>query len=130
MKAWLVKWLLGNATVEERTLYTALLLDRLGALPLSDILYQDEAGTLLIGGRPVDIEKARLLRNAARNALDNAALVLIREQVAYQASVLGSTKAQTPTDLLFARAALWWVQEVEKKLRLLAQDDPSYGEYA
>ena len=123
MKHWLIKLLLRSMTDADRDLCTRLLLDKVDGLPLADIIYQDDRGVLYVNGRQIDSEKARQLRTAAEQALNNPALLLIREQVAYQASILGAVKAQSIPDLTFARAALWWGREEDTKLHLLAQTE-------
>lgn len=125
MRKWLFNWILNTLTPEEVDNLTGVVLERVKAAPLRDILFSDERGVLIIDGVPADIEKMRMLRESARIALNNPALTLIRAQVARQASVLAVTKAETPRDLIFARAALWWGDEEEKKLRVLAQQEES-----
>lgn len=119
----LALWLLdGTLPIKTRHLLTRKLLDGLGALPLADIIYTDaETKELVINGRIAEVEEIRRLRETARSALNNPALKLIREQVAYIASVMGSAKAVTIDDLQFTRAALWWGQEEDRILKTLAQ---------
>lgn len=106
---------------EERNLCTGLLLDKLGAIPLRDILYQDtDTGTVMVKGEEIDFRMAQDLRNGANAALDNRTLTLIREQVAYESAVQALAKANTLSDLIFFRAALWWGEQVQKKLEFLA----------
>lgn len=69
----------------------------------------------------MDMEKAKVLQEAARTALNNQALILIREQVVYETFTASATKAVTGEDLTFYRSALWWGQRIEYYLRLLAQ---------
>lgn len=118
----LVKKLRGmELTDEERNLCTGVLLDRLGAIPLRDILYQDtETGTVMVKGEEIDFRMAQDLRNGANAALDNKTFTLIREQVAYEAAVQALAKASSLSDLIFFRAALWWGEQVQKKLEFLA----------
>ncbi len=96
------------------------ILDYLQAIPLHAIVSTNEDGELTISGKTIDIEKARQLQAHARSALDNKALTLIREQVVYESYAGAATKAATGEDLTFYRAALWWAQEVEKHLKVLA----------
>lgn len=108
-------------SVEDRNLLTAAILNTLQALPLHAILEQDESGAMIVQGKPLDVEKGRQLRDGAAAALRNPALLLIREQITYTAFVGASITSKIPEDLLFYRAALWWGQETEKLLKLLAQ---------
>lgn len=106
---------------EERSFCTGLLLDKVGALPLRDILYQDEStGSIIMRGEEIDFRMAQELRAGANAALNNKTFAIIREQVAYEATVQATAKAVTLADLIFYRAALWWGKEVEKKLNFLA----------
>lgn len=121
----LLKFALERAVLgsDERNLLTALLLEGLQARPLADILYIDEDKQLIVNGKPADMEQMRLLHGHARAALDNKTLSLIREQVAILASIGGAVKAAKVEDLIFYRAALWWGQQEDFYLKLLAQRD-------
>jgi len=77
---------------------------------------------MLVNGREVDMEMARLLRESAKGALDNRALNFVWEQVRYQAITLGVHQNTTPEQGLFAKAALWLEEEVRKNLHTLAQE--------
>lgn len=110
-----------NLPIEDRNALVVHILGELQALPLSDIIYVSPDGQLLVRGRSLDMEQMRLLRESASVALTNHALTLIREQVTFEAITLGIHKVENPEQLFFARAALWWGNEVEKKLLLLAQ---------
>lgn len=121
MRAWLVGKLIKRTSTAERNKIVIHILDSLQASPLNDIISVNDDGELTVNNRSLDIEKGRQLRTAADAALRNQALNLIREQVKYIAFVGAATKAQLPEDLLFYRAALWWGQEIERFLKLLAQ---------
>lgn len=123
MRSWLLKYILKTLTNDEADLLTRIVLEKVHAAPITDILFVDERGVLHVDGKAIDIDKMRQLRDAARLALQNPALTLIRAQVARQASVLAAIKAETTRDLVFARAALWWGDEELKKLQILAQQE-------
>lgn len=110
-----------DLSLAERNLFTELVLDRLDALPLHDIITVGDEGELLINGSVVDLEKARDLHVLANAALDNKAEKLIDEQVMWAAMVNGLHKGDTPEKLYFYRAAIWFGQQRENLLRLLAQ---------
>lgn len=110
-----------DLSVEEQNTIVIHILDNIRALPLSDTIYISTDGQLLVRNRPLDMEQMRLLRESARAALENHALTLIREQVTFEAITMGVHRVDDPKQMLFARAALWWGNEVEKKLLLLAQ---------
>lgn len=118
-----VRWTLKRADLspKDRNLLTGMLLEKLHAAPLHAILEVNEEGVMLVSGQPLDIEKGRQLQSSAGQALRNPALSLIREQVMYLAFVGSAIKSAEINDMAFYRAALWWCQEVEKLLKLLAQ---------
>lgn len=112
-----------SLSVTDRNKLVIHLLDKLGALPFRDIITVDEQGSLLVSGRTVTMEQARVLRDSARGALDSQAFRIIREQVLFQAVTLGTHKAEDEKQMFFARAAIWWGQREDEFLRLLAGSD-------
>lgn len=110
-----------DISMDDRALLTTAILDKLGALPLSAIITNDEQGQLLVHNEPLNIENARILRDSAIQALENQALALIRSQVAFSAITIGIHKAEKVEQMIFGRTALWWGQEVERYLMILAQ---------
>lgn len=125
----LTAYLLRNTKLDlqSKNLLTNVLLDKLYALPLRDIIMQDGNGRLLINGRPVEFEYARKLRESARGAVENTALSFVYEQVQFLAITAGVHKNIAQEDGLFAKAALWQGQEVMNALRTLAQIDAGDG---
>jgi hypothetical protein len=123
---WIVgKLLKSDLSTRDRNTLVIHILDTLHALPLRDTIYVADDGTLIVNGRSLTLEEMKALRESARAALDNRALNLIREQVSYQAiNVALASKAQLDIDLYFSRAAIWWGQQVDAKLALLAQRTP------
>ncbi len=112
-----------DLTIADRNKLTFAILDTNYALPFRDIIQVNDVGETLLNGHPLDMDKARQLRESARAALDNQALDVIRAQVAFAAVTLGVHKVLNAEQMLFARAALWWGQESDKHLRMLAQVD-------
>lgn len=102
---------------------TVSILKELGALPLRDMIITNQEGILLVNGRPLDLESARLLRESASATLNSKAFAFVREQVLFNAVKTGVHKAETPLQMLFAKAAIWWGQEEDRILRTLAQAD-------
>lgn len=109
-----------DLTIEERTLCTGVVLDKIAALPLRAIIENSDEG-ILINGKQVDIEKLRVLREHAVAALDNQALNFIAEQVVWIAVQRGIHQAKTPEDLFFYRAAIWFSEQMKIHLQILAQ---------
>ncbi len=118
----LVKWLLGrDLDLDQRNVLVVHILDNLGALPIHGIISTSDEGEILLNGSSLDIEKLLLLRESARTALDNPALKIVNHEVEYIAVVNGVHKAQTPYDLIFYKAALWYGQQQKLQLSILAQ---------
>lgn len=131
----LVKWALGiiqraDLTIQERTLCTGMVLDKLDALPLRAIVESSDEG-ILINGKPVDLDKLRVLREASIAALDNQALNFIAEQVVWLAIQRGIHNGDTPEKLYFYRAAIWFSEQMKAHLQILAQapNSPVSGDY-
>jgi hypothetical protein len=121
----LVVWLLesNKLSFESRNKLITCILNKLYALPFRDIIKRDEQGVLLVNGKPLDLEGSIVLKDSARGALQSVALKLIREQVAFNAVTLGVHQVQTPDQMIFSRAAIWWGQNEESLLKLLASED-------
>lgn len=131
----LVKLALGvlrrsDLTIQERTLCTGLVLDKLEALPLRDIITSSDEG-ILINKIPVSVEKLRLLRESAKSALSNQALDYIGQQVVWLAIQRGIHNADTPEKLYFYRAAIWFSEQLKAHLETLAgpANSPLSGDY-
>lgn len=115
-------WLLKKSTLNVDLRNTLVLhtLDKLGALPFRDILTANTEGDIIVGERTLDKEQAFQLRESAKAALDNQAITLAKAQVAWKAVVMGVHKAENPDQMIFAKAALWYGQELEDMLATLA----------
>lgn len=107
-------------SIEQKNRLSISILDSLEALPLATTFSYSEEDELLVNGKVISIEQAIVIRESAKVALDNKALVLIRDQVAYEAIVNGVHKVNGDSGQLFMRAALWWEQECHKLLLSLA----------
>lgn len=123
-----VKWALrviqrADLTIEERTLCTGAILEKLEALPLHAIVETSDEG-ILINGKVVDIEVLRVLRESAIKALDNRAFNFIAEQVVWIAIQRGIHNGDTPEKLYFYRAAIWFSEQMKAHLQILAQQRP------
>lgn len=112
-----------SLNIEERQMLTAMLLDKLGALPLHAKIKMDKTGAVIVNGRPLNFEQAERLKQAATAMQNNAARNLVRESVAFMAIVDGVHKNISPEMGLFAKAALWWLQEEDALYALLAPEE-------
>lgn len=109
-------------TQEEYALCTAVLLRKIRALPIRDILIFDEHGTIVsIAGRPLEIEVAMQLREGAKVMLRNPTRRVIRDQMRWLAISVGIHQGFNESQVIFAKAALWLDDEENKLYRLIAQ---------
>lgn len=115
-----------NLTLEQRNELITYIMKDLGSLPIHGIITTSDTGELLIGGSSLDIAKAKQLRESARVALDNVAMKVITQEVLYQAVVGGLHKSRNDFDLYFYRAAIWFGQQQEAHLKVLAQREENY----
>lgn len=124
--AHLTIWLLKGSQLrnEERQLLTSTLLDKLGALPLHATITIDESNRFFVAGRPMDLEVARALSEGSRGMLRNYARKFVRETVQFLAIKKGVHENTSPEQGLFAKAALWAMDEEDQLYRLLAQEEP------
>lgn len=122
----LVVWLLRNGRLsnENRQLLTAELLDRLGALPLHASIRIDELGNWFVRGRPLTLERAHKLHQGAKAMLKNYTRTFVQEQVRFMAIQKGVHENVSPEQGLFAKAALWAMQEEQALYLSLGQDEP------
>lgn len=109
-------------SLENRNLLTVFLLDKVGALPFTDIIQRNE-NQMLVNGVPLDYEKAKALQESAKAVLNNAALKIVWESVAYRAVNNGIYQAETERQIFWARAALWYGQQEKEILRELAGEN-------
>lgn len=121
LTVWLLKH--GKLSDENRNLLTVQILDKLGALPFRDILTTNELGETLVNDVPLDVERARLLREGARAALNNSALQTIWQSIAFKAVNYGFHQAETERQILWGRAGLWFSQQMQEMLRDFAGRD-------
>jgi len=122
-----VAWLLSRSriSIRDRIVLTNAVLDKLAVVQSGDILTVDSSGKLAISGQPMELEFARILSESARAMLHSTARSVVRKQVEYIAVTHGIHKAETPEQMLFAKAAIWYGQEEDKLYRLLAGEDLS-----
>ena len=110
----------GNLSDKDANICTTVILDKLQATPFSDIIKVTEEG-ISIRGKLLDVEQARNLRESAKAALSNKALSLVLEQTAFAAMNHVAENAETPVQMIFARAAMWLKKQQTQSLEILAQ---------
>lgn len=118
----LCAWMLLHSSmkVEDKTRITNTFILK-HALPISSIIkYED--GQLLVNNVVIEKEARLALRESARNTLQSHARKIVLEQVASMAVNLAVHQGTSPDQILFAKAALWSIQEENKLLEQLAQE--------
>ncbi len=101
-----------DLTLEDRVALTTCLLDKLNAVPIGDIIMFTENG-LMINGKMLDMEQTISFREASVALKENFARKVIHEQVRYKAIDLGINKAQSIDTLMFSKACIWVINELE-----------------
>lgn len=99
------------------------LLDNFRAVPIRDIIKFNQFGAVLVNGQELDAEQSIRIKQSAHALFDNQVRRLVQDQVTYNAINLGVHKGTSPETILFAKASLWVMQEEEKLVRALAQED-------
>jgi len=92
-----------------------------GALPLHATITED-GGVISIKGVPLSGEYAVRVRENASAALHNLALQAVDEQTLYLAISQGIHLSQNFDQTLFAKAAIWVVEQRKRLLESLAQE--------
>ncbi len=115
----LLKW--ARLSIEDRTLLTVAMIDKLKALPVSDIISLDQKGSLLIEGKPVELNQAISLREGARLIVNSPTYRIVQAQILYQATKLGIHEGDTPEKVFFSKVAIWWHQEQKALYESFAQ---------
>lgn len=111
----LTVWLLKHKTLtgEAKMKVTNAMLNNIGALPIADVIeYKD--GVMTVGGKNLDFEQANNLVSSAKALDDNLFRKVIQEQVKHEAIKMGIYNGLSPETILFAKAALWYLQEENK----------------
>lgn len=112
-----------DLSTADRSLLISAILDKLAAIPVSDIIYVNDKGKLFVNGREADTDEAISLRESAYKVLESKAFKLIREQVVYATFVHAVHKAVTPEDLILSKGALLWGQMENDLLTAIANND-------
>lgn len=97
-----------SLSITDRTLLTAVLLDKLGLIPAGDIIQIDAVNGLKIGGKKITVDEAAILRASARRVLAEPAWKTVHDQITFEAIKLGIHKGNTPEEIYFSKVALWW----------------------
>lgn len=90
-------------------------------MPIGDIIHFTETG-IMINGKDLDLDQAINFREACMVLKDNYARKVINEQIRYLAIDMGINKALSVDTLMFSKAALWVLNEVEILIQKLSTD--------
>lgn len=109
-----------DITNEDRQLLTSLVLIRLGVLPLRASITLDGAQQIFVNGKRPELDVAKQLRESSKSMLNNFARKFVRETVTFLAIKQGVHENLSPEQGLFAKAALWALQEEDTLYLTLA----------
>lgn len=124
LAVWLTSYSLtrSDLSLEQRNKIVNHIMASLHALPINGIITTNENGEMLISGRLLNIERAKQLKESARAVLDNQAFKVVNQEVLYVSVVGGLHKSTRPEDLYFYKTAIWFGQQLESQLKILAQE--------
>lgn len=106
-------------STEDRIALVSSLLDKLGAFPIGDMVFQTSTG-LSINGKDLDMEQQLGFKEAVDALKGNFARRVINEQLKYKATLIGIHKSNTIDELLFSKAILWVINEENMLLESLS----------
>lgn len=87
-------------------------------LVYNPIITSDDSGNIFVQGEPLDNERLTHFRAALRNHEDNYARTVIRDQLKWLAINQGIHQCQTDSQLIFAKAALWLIDQEERLIQM------------
>jgi hypothetical protein len=105
-------------TGECKSRVTSALLKNVHALPLRGTLFIDNLGAIYLNGKKMPSDQVHMFKNSAKAVKDSLAFRIIVEQTRFLAIEMGTFKAQTPEQIEFGKAALWYASE---QIRMLEQ---------
>lgn len=116
-------FLLGNSklSLENKTKLVACLLNKLQAIPASDIIKTNEQGKIEVNGRELDMDGLKILREGAILLLDSPTRKFVKEQIMFEAVKIGVHFGDTPERVIFSKAAIWQLEQEEEFIKKLAQ---------
>lgn len=96
--------------IEDKSALTAVLMDKINALPLDNVLVL-VPGVIQVNGRILDKEQIINLKESCVVLNDNQARKIIHEQLRYLAIVEGVHRGLSTEQLIFSKAALWIIEQ-------------------
>jgi hypothetical protein len=95
---------------EDRAGLINVLLEKLGAFPIGDMVIQTPNG-LMVNGKSLDTEQQMAFREACVSLNENFARKVLNEQLRYKATEIGIHRSTTIDELMFSKAVLWVINE-------------------
>lgn len=92
---------------EQKAQITSELLKNLHAIPYKDILQTLQDGSVMINGKRMDIDTARMFRDSCIALRDNFARKIIHDQVLFEATKIGVHQANSQDAITFSKSAIW-----------------------
>lgn len=108
-----------NLSTEDRIALTTALLDKLVALPLGNSIVVNPNG-VIINGKPLDQEQYLNFKESCTILEGNFARQVIQQQIRYLAINLGINVALSLDTIMFAKAALWCIEQEQLLLEKIA----------
>ena len=106
---------------EDRTALWGAVLDKLGAIPLSNTIVVSPMG-VMVNGKDLGPDQVAYFNQTASALKENFARKLIAEQLKYLAISTGIHNSKSVDELMFSKACLWVVLEEEKLINSLTSE--------
>lgn len=109
-----------DLSIEDRVALVTILLDKLGAFPIGEMV-QVSLNGIAINGKELDGDQVLNFRESASLLKENFARKVINEQLKFKAMEMGIHKSTTIEQLLFAKAVIWFINEENILLHSLSE---------
>jgi hypothetical protein len=109
-----------DLSIEDRVALVTILLDKLGAFPIGEMV-QVSLNGIAINGKELDGDQVLNFRESASLLKENFARKVINEQLKFKAMEMGIHKSTTIEQLLFAKAVIWFINEENILLQSLSE---------
>ncbi len=115
---WIVLKVLKNHKIkgQQRTKILNELLKNIGSLPLGSTISFDSRGTIYLNGKNLDPEQSIAFRESCVALKNSYARTILREQLKFLAIRQGIHEAINDEQILFAKAALWYMHQEDELL--------------
>lgn len=104
---------------DQRTAVMNEALKNISLLPSKDVIKFDMEGTLMVRGKKLDFETAKMFKESCMVLQDNFARKIFEEQTAYEAIKLGIHNGLNTEMIQFSKAILWWNEQQNKLISLV-----------